>query len=92
MGDIAYRITLSDRDAHEMVRSLRAAPLLSGVDLAAVEETLLRISAMVEDLPEIAEMDLRPVRLLPPGKGVAISGARIRLAGSDYAAETSRWR
>jgi acyl-CoA synthetase (NDP forming) len=63
-----------------MVRSLRAAPLLSGVDLAAVEETLLRISAMVEDLPEIAEMDLRPVRLLPPGHGVAVAGARIRLA------------
>jgi len=83
MGDIAYRITpLSDRDAHEMVRSLRAAPLLSGVDLASVEETLLRISAMVEDLPEIAEMDLRPVRLLPPGRGVAISGARIQLSAS----------
>ncbi|MGI5192918.1 GNAT family N-acetyltransferase [Streptomyces sp. CA-288835] len=86
MADIAYRVTpLSDRDAREMIRSLRAAPLLDGrvggpgVDLAALEETVLRISAMVEDLPEIEAMDLRPVRLSPPGEGVAVTRAKIRL-------------
>ncbi|MGI3227348.1 GNAT family N-acetyltransferase [Streptomyces sp. GTA36] len=87
MADVAHRVTpLSDRDAREMVRSLRAAPLLDGrvggpgVDLAALEETVLRISAMVEDLPEIEAMELRPIRLLPPGDGVAITRATIRLA------------
>ena len=87
MADVAHRITpLSDRDAREMIRSLRAAPLLDGqvggrgVDLAALEETVLRISAMVEDLPEIESMDLRPVRLLPPGDGVAVARATIQLA------------
>ncbi|MBA4863442.1 GNAT family N-acetyltransferase [Streptomyces sp. PSKA54] len=87
MADVAYRVTpLSDRDAREMVRSLRAAPLLDGrvsgrgVDLAALEETVLRLSAMVEDLPEIEALELRPVRLLPPGQGVAVSRATIRLA------------
>ncbi|GGK84245.1 bifunctional acetate--CoA ligase family protein/GNAT family N-acetyltransferase [Streptomyces flaveus] len=86
MADVAYRVTpLSDRDAREMIRSLRAAPLLDGrvggrgVDLAALEETVLRISAMVEDLPEIEAMDLRPVRLAPPGEGVAVTRAEIRL-------------
>lgn len=86
MADVAYRVTpLSDRDAREMIRSLRAAPLLDGqvggrgVDLAALEETVLRISAMVEDLPEIESMDLRPVRLAPPGEGVAVTRAEIRL-------------
>ncbi|MDH6214384.1 GNAT family N-acetyltransferase [Streptomyces pseudovenezuelae] len=87
MADVAHRITpLSDRDAREMIRSLRAAPLLDGrvggrgVDLTALEETVLRISAMVEDLPEIESMDLRPVRLLPPGSGVAVARATIQLA------------
>ncbi|GHH50892.1 acyl-CoA synthetase (NDP forming)/GNAT superfamily N-acetyltransferase [Streptomyces umbrinus] len=87
MADVAHRVTpLSDRDAREMVRSLRAAPLLDGrvggpgVDLAALEETVLRISAMVEDLPEIEAMELRPIRLLPPGDGVAVTRATIRLA------------
>ncbi|MFI5882555.1 GNAT family N-acetyltransferase [Streptomyces sp. NPDC051554] len=86
MADVAHRITpLSDRDAREMIRSLRAAPLLDGrvggpgVDLTALEETVLRISAMVEDLPEIESMDLRPVRLLPPGDGVAVTHATIQL-------------
>lgn len=86
MADVAHRITpLSDRDAREMIRSLRAAPLLDGrvggpgVDLTALEETVLRISAMVEDLPEIESMDLRPVRLLPPGDGVAVTRVTIRL-------------
>ncbi|WP_406130089.1 GNAT family N-acetyltransferase [Streptomyces sp. NBC_00989] len=86
MADVAHRITpLSDRDAREMIRSLRAAPLLDGrvggpgVDLTALEETVLRISAMVEDLPEIESMELRPVRLLPPGDGVAVAHATIQL-------------
>jgi len=86
MADVAHRVTpLSDRDAREMVRSLRATPLLDGrvggpgVDLEALEETVLRISAMVEDLPEIEAMDLRPVRLLPPGEGVAVAHATMRL-------------
>jgi len=86
MADVAHRVTpLSDRDAREMVRSLRAAPLLDGraggpgVDLTALEEIVLRISALVEDLPEIEALELRPVRLLPPGSGAAVTHATIRL-------------
>jgi acyl-CoA synthetase (NDP forming) len=92
MADVAHRVTpLSDRDAREMVRSLRATPLLDrqGVEFAALEETLLRISAMVEDLPEIEALELRPVRLLPPGGGVAVAHATIRLA-SDTTAGTMK--
>ncbi|WP_306457941.1 acetate--CoA ligase family protein [Streptomyces sp. SA15] len=89
MADVAHRVTpLSDRDAREMVRSLRATPLLEsrGVELAALEEIVLRISAMVEDLPEIEALELRPVRLLPPGDGVAVAHATIRLADSPTGA------
>jgi acyl-CoA synthetase (NDP forming) len=84
-GDVARRITpLSDRDAAELVRSVRAFPLLSGerggptYDVSAVEETLLRISALVEFLPQIEEIDL-PLRLPSTGGAVAVE-PRIRLS------------
>jgi hypothetical protein len=65
-----------------MVRSLRATPLLErrGVEFAALEETVLRLSAMVEDLPEIEALELRPVRLLPAGDDMAVAGAGVAVA------------
>jgi acyl-CoA synthetase (NDP forming) len=86
LADVAFRVTpLTDRDASEMVRSIRGFRLLQGyrghpaADLAALEETLLRISRLVEEIPEIREMDLNPVMALPPGQGCRIVDARIRL-------------
>jgi len=82
--DIAVRITpMSEADAAEMLRSLRTFPLLegyrgaSGADLPAVEDLLLRVAALVEDHPGIAEMDLNPVLALE--EGVAVVDARVRV-------------
>jgi len=44
-----------------------------------VIDTLLRISAMISDLPEIFEMDLNPVKVGTPGAGVRIVDARIKI-------------
>jgi acyl-CoA synthetase (NDP forming) len=44
-----------------------------------LEQLLLRVSAMVEDIPEIAEMDLNPVKVLSPGEGCCVVDARILL-------------
>ena len=66
-----------------MVRSLATFPLLDGYrgavhsDVAALEDVLLRVSAMVEAHPEIAEMDLNPVIVGPDG--ALIVDARVRL-------------
>ncbi len=86
IGDVAFRIhPLTDLDAAEMVQDVKSARLLEGYrggpagDVEAVEETLLRLSALVEAVPEIAEMDLNPVKVLPPGDGVRIVDARIRV-------------
>ena len=49
-------------------------------DLAALEELLLRISTLVEEVPEIVELDLNPVMALRPGAGCRIVDARIRVA------------
>lgn len=84
LKDIAVRITpLSDLDAHEMVRSLKTFPLLDGyrgaplVDVAALEDVMLRISALVEDHAEIAELDCNPVMV--GQHGAVVVDARVRL-------------
>lgn len=86
IGDVAFRIhPLTDVDADEMVSEVKSARLLEGYrggepgDIEAVVETLLRVSALIEDLPEIIEMDLNPVKVGTPGAGVRIVDARIKV-------------
>ena len=82
--DVTVRITpLSDLDAREMLHSLRTFPLLDGYrgaprcDLEAIEDVLLRVSAMVEAHPEIVELDCNPLIARPDG--VVIVDARVRV-------------
>jgi acyl-CoA synthetase (NDP forming) len=84
LKDVAVRITpLTDLDAADMVRSLATFPLLEGyrgapkADVAALEDLLLRVSAMVEAHPEIAELDCNPVKGLPDG--AVVVDARVRV-------------
>ena len=84
LKDVEVRITpLTDEDAREMVRSLATYPLLEGyrgsaaADVEALEELVLRVSTMVENHPEIAEMDCNPVKVLP--EGAIVVDARVRL-------------
>jgi acyl-CoA synthetase (NDP forming) len=85
LRDVSVRLTpLSREDASDMIRSLNTYPLLNGFrggpigDVAALEEGLLRISAMVEDLPQIAELDCNPFVVLE--QGAVILDARVRVA------------
>ncbi len=84
LKDVAFRVhPLTDRDARELVRSVRGFPLLGGWrgsppgDVEAVEEALLRIAQLAGDHPEVVEMDLNPLRVLPPGRGCLVVDARI---------------
>jgi len=85
--DVAFRIhPLTDIDAQEMVRSVKAYQILGGwrgsppSDVKAIEELLLRVSAMIEDLPQIAELDLNPVKALEQNQGYVVVDARVMLA------------
>ena len=51
-------------------------------DVDAIQELLLRLSRLVEEVPEIVELDLNPIFAMPPGQGCRIVDARIRVAGS----------
>jgi acyl-CoA synthetase (NDP forming)/GNAT superfamily N-acetyltransferase len=87
LGDIAHRLVpVTDRDAAELVRSIRTAPLLFGwrgsapVDSAALEELLLRVSRLVDDHPEVVGISLEPVVVAQ--QGLSVLGASVRLAPS----------
>ncbi|WP_370325901.1 GNAT family N-acetyltransferase [Euzebya sp.] len=87
VGDVAVGITpLTDVDIDDMLTGLRTYPLLTGyrgappADVAALRDLLFRISALVEDVPEIAELDINPVFVRPEGHGVTPVDVRIRLA------------
>jgi len=87
LQDICFRVTpITDRDASEMVRNIRGYRLLEGyrghppADIPAIEDLLLRVARLVEEVPEISELDLNPVIALPPGQGCWIVDARIRVA------------
>jgi acetyl coenzyme A synthetase (ADP forming)-like protein len=85
LQDVSVRLTpISERDVSEMPRELRTYPLLAGYrsspphDVAALEDVLLRLSALAEDLPQVVELDCNPVKVLE--MGAVIVDARVRVA------------
>lgn len=67
MKDVAFRINpLTDTGVKEMMRSIKSYPLLTGfrgaekVDIATLEDTLLRLSQLVRDFDCFAEIDINP--------------------------------
>lgn len=87
LRDVSFRLTpVTDLDAEEMIDRLRSRRLLDGyrgsppADRAALVDTILRVSALVEAAPEIAEVDLNPVKVLEPGRGAVVVDGRIRVA------------
>jgi acetyl coenzyme A synthetase (ADP forming)-like protein len=75
---------MTDRDAEWMVGALRSAPLLTGfrgskpVDVAGLQDLLLRVAHLAEQVPEIQEMDLNPVIATPAG--VVAVDVKLRIA------------
>jgi acyl-CoA synthetase (NDP forming) len=88
INDVSVRITpLRKGEAAEMIASLATYPLLEGfrgsppTDIGALEELLLRMSALVEAHPELAEADLNPVIVGP--RGATVVDARVRTHAAE---------
>ena len=84
LRDVTFRVTpVTDKDVSEMVRAVRGSRLLEGwrgspaADTAALEQVILRLSQLVGELPEIAEVDLNPLKVLAAGMGCMAVDARI---------------
>lgn len=71
-------LPLSDLDARRLVAASRLAPLLDEAGCRALETTLLRVAALVEEVPEIDELVLNPV-IVREGTAV-IAQARATVA------------
>jgi acyl-CoA synthetase (NDP forming) len=89
LDDTAFRLhPLTEHDVGEMLDELRGVRLLRGyrgappVDEAALRDTLVRVSQLVEVAPEIQELDLNPVMVLRSGVCVADVRMRIEVSAS----------
>jgi acetate---CoA ligase (ADP-forming) len=85
LKDVTFRIAPMDRrQAREMMDEIRSYKLLRGVrgekpsDREAIVDTLLRVSQLVTDFPEIVELDINPLMVFEQGRGVL--GIDMRLA------------
>jgi acyl-CoA synthetase (NDP forming) len=84
--EVAVRVApISRRDAQEMVESLRGAQILKGArghkpsDVEAVVKALLRLSQLLQDFPEIKEVDINPLLVFLEDEGCRALDARMIL-------------
>jgi acyl-CoA synthetase (NDP forming) len=81
LGDIAVRLApLAAEDARSMIRSLRSHALLEreAADMDALADIAVRVGALADGQPAIAELDLNPV--IVGRDGAAVVDARVRVA------------
>jgi 4-hydroxybutyryl-CoA synthetase (ADP-forming) len=86
LKDVVFRLApIDEQEAEKMVDSIKAIKLLKGIrgeapsDLAAVVDSLQRLSQLITDFPEIEEFDINPLLVLEIGKGVRVADVRIGL-------------
>ena len=96
IGEAAFRIApLTDVDAEELVLGGKAGRLVRGfrgappANVDALVDLVLRLGALGEDLPAVAELDLNPVLALPD-RAVAVD-ARVRVSRPDPVRRTKAW-
>jgi len=86
---------VTDVDAEELVTSGAVGKRLAGYrgtggyDAVALTDLIHRLSALADDLPEVAEVDLNPVIVLP--RGCAVVDSRIRVAEPAARASPRTW-
>lgn len=87
LKDVSFRIVpLERRDAREMIREIKGYPVLTGyrgqepVDVATLEDMILKVSSFVEQHPEVEQLDLNPV--FAYGDGAIAVDARVILGES----------
>ena len=86
LKDVTFRVApFSPQEAEEMLAEIRAHALLDGVrgqpamDKAAIVDTLLRIGQLVQDFPDIAELDINPLMVYPKDQGAIAIDMRLIL-------------
>lgn len=91
LKDVTFRLTpFSPEEALQMLDEIRARAILDGVrglppaDKEAIVDILLRIGQLVQDFPEIAELDINPVIVYPKGGGALAIDMRLVLSRDSF--------
>ena len=86
LRDVTFSVSpFSRQEAEEMLTQIRAHALFDGVrgqppiDKSAIVDTLLRISQLVQDFPEIIELDINPLMVYRQGEGALALDMRLVL-------------
>ncbi|RJP16616.1 MAG: CoA-binding protein [Candidatus Abyssobacteria bacterium SURF_5] len=86
LKDVTFRLApMWEISAELMIRSIKSYRILTGIrgipasDIDAIKDCILRLSQMVTDHPEIAELDINPLIVYPAGKGCVVADSRILL-------------
>ncbi|MBA7699283.1 hypothetical protein ES703_107974 [subsurface metagenome] len=84
--DVTFRLApMWEISSEIMIRSIKAYSILKGVrgappcDIDSIKDCLLRLSQMVSEHPEIAELDINPLIVYPEGEGCVVADSRILL-------------
>jgi acetyltransferase len=84
--DVTFRLApMWEINAENMIKTIKARSILKGVrgawpsDIDAIKDCILRLSQMITDNPEIAELDINPLIVYPRGKGCVVADSRILL-------------
>ena len=96
IGGTAFAtLPMTDVDAHELVASGKAGDLVAGfrgraaADTGALVDLVVRLAALAEDFPQVAELDLNPVIALADDC-VAVD-ARVRVAHAAPPGRLKSW-
>jgi acetyltransferase len=94
LKDVTFRISpFSPLEAEEMLGEIRASALLEGVrgqppvDKQAIVDVLLRVSQLVQDFPEIVEMDINPLMVYHQDQGAVSIDMRLVLSRKSPSAQ-----
>jgi len=86
MKDVTFRLApMWEISAEIMIRTIKAYSILKGVrgappcDIGGIKDCILRLSQMLTDHPEIAELDINPLIVYPEGEGCVVADSRILL-------------
>jgi acetyltransferase len=87
LQDVQFALAPLDRaEAESMLENTWAGRKLKGfrhlppVDREAALASLLRLAQLAADLPQLAEIEINPLAVLPPGQGVLAVDVRARLS------------
>ncbi len=87
LKDVSFRLVpMTTNDVHELIHEIKSSKLIQGtrglpaLDTDGIVDCILRICQLVVDFPQIKELDINPLLVLPQGQGVRVLDARLVIA------------